>query len=166
MRYAQWIATAVYLVYIGLAGLVFDAQGVPLKETAVIDMTVVVASVLPTLLVVAALAAQFSAAVADTNGCGGLVQEMSGRRIRSRHAYAGLAGLALALTWAADIYQIISYASRAFAVYYALQCAAATATSWRHRGTAGEAHAPARTVGFAALTVLMAAAALFGIPAE
>ena len=43
-------------------------------------MTQPIATALPILLVVAALAAQFSAAVADTNGCGGLMQEMTGGR--------------------------------------------------------------------------------------
>jgi hypothetical protein len=131
---------------------------VPLQETAVIGMTAVVASVLPMLLVLAALAAQFSAAVADTNGCGGLVQEMSGQRVASRQAYVGLAALALLLTWSADIYQIIGYASRAFAVYYALQCAVASAGRWQ----AGDAR---RGLGFGALALLMAAAAVFGMPA-
>jgi hypothetical protein len=158
MRYAQWLSTAIYLVYIGLAGLDFDASAVPLQETAVIGMTAVVASVLPMLLVLAALAAQFSAAVADTNGCGGLVQEMSGQRVASRQAYVGLAALALLLTWSADIYQIIGYASRAFAVYYALQCAVACAGRWQ----AGDAR---RGLGFGALALLMAAAAVFGMPA-
>lgn len=159
MRYAQWLSTAIYLVYIGFAGLDFDAANVPLKETAVIGLTAPIASMLPMLLVLAALAAQFSAAVADTNGCGGLVQEMSGGRIRSRVAYVGLAMLALLLTWEANIYEIISYASRAFALYYALQCALAT---WFARAR-GES---LRALGFGMLTLLMLAATVLGLPAE
>jgi hypothetical protein len=159
MRYAQWLSTAIYLAYIGLAGLDFDASAVPLQETAVIGMTAVVATSLPMLLVVAALAAQFSAAVADTNGCGGLVQEMSRERISSRQAYLGLAVLALLLTWTADIFEIISYASRAFAVYYALQCAVASAGRW-------QAADRVRGLAYAALALLMLAAAVFGVPAE
>jgi hypothetical protein len=159
MRYAQWLSTAIYLAYIGLAGVIFQAAHVPLQETAVIGMTAPIASALPLLLVLAALAAQFSAAVADTNGCGGLVQEMSRGRIPSRSAYVGLAVLALALTWAANIYEIISYASRAFALYYALQCLQAmrfglAARSWP------------RAIGYGLLALLMLAATVFGIPAE
>ncbi len=159
MRYAQWLSAAIYLVYIGFAGLVFDAANVPLKETAVIGLTAPIASLLPMLLVLAALAAQFSAAVADTNGCGGLVQEMSRGRVHSRMAYVGLAALALLLTWAANVYEIISYASRAFALYYALQCALAT---WFAR-TDG---ARLRMAGYALLTLLMLAATALGLPAE
>lgn len=160
MRYAQWLSTAIYLAYIGFAGISFDASSVPLKETAVIAMTAPVASMLPILLVVAALAAQFSAAVADTNGCGGLVQEMSRGRVSSRMAYVVLASLALALTWSVDIFSIISYASRAFALYYALQCALATRFCFL-RGRWSP-----RTIGFAMLTTMMIAAAVLGVPAE
>ena len=159
MRYAQWLSAAIYLVYIGFAGLDFDAAHVPLKETAVIGLTAPIASALPLLLVLAALAAQFSAAVADTNGCGGLVQEMSRNRVSSRLAYVGLAVLALVLTWAANIYEIISFASRAFALYYALQCALAS-------GLARGSGKPLRMAGFALLSGLMLAATVLGLPAE
>lgn len=160
MRYAQWLSTAIYLAYIGFAGISFDASSVPLKETAVIAMTAPVASLLPMLLVIAALAAQFSAAIADTNGCGGLVHEMSRGRISSRMAYVGLAAAAVVMTWAVDIFSIISYASRAFALYYALQCALATRYGFlRNRWSV-------RTLGFAVLTVMMVAAAAFGMPAQ
>jgi len=160
MRYAQWIASAIYIVYIALAGLSFPAEDVGLRETAVIGMTAQISPILPILLVAAALAAQFSAAVADTNGCGGLAEEMSDGRLRSRVAYVGLALLALMLTWSADIYQIISYASRAFAIYYALQCGLAALLSHR------QGDSPVRTGGFAGLTSLLILAAALGIPAE
>lgn len=159
MRRAQWLSTAIYLIYVAFAGLDFAATSLPLKETAIIGMMQPIATVLPVLLVVAALAAQFSAAVADTNGCGGLTQEMTCGRISSRLTYVALAALALGLTWGADIYQIISYASRGFAVYYALQCAIATRLSHETSGS------PWRTASFVLLTVLMTAAALLGIPA-
>lgn len=160
MRYAQWLATAVYLIYIGLAGVSFPVDSVGERETAVIGMTAAISPLLPVLLVVAALAAQFSAAVADTNGCGGLTQEMSQGRIHSRLAYLLLVAMALLLTWSANIYQIISYASRAFALYYALQCALATWTSHRRSGW------KLRTLAFAALTGLMLAAAALGVSVE
>jgi hypothetical protein len=160
MRYAQWLATVIYLIYIGLAGLSFPPDSVGLRETAVIGMTRAISPLLPILLVIAALAAQFSAAVADTNGCGGLAQEMSHGRVPTRSAYLVLVALAVVLTWSANIYQIISYASRAFAGYYALQCALATLISYRG-GTAWW-----RTLAFAALTLLLLAAGLLGLPAE
>lgn len=160
MRYAQWLASAIYMVYIGLAAVSFPADAMGVRETAIIDMTRHISPVLPILLVIAALAAQFSAAVADTNGCGGLTEEMSRGRIRSRSAYVLLVALALALTWSANIYQIISYASRAFAVYCALQCALAALLSQRTGGST------LRTIAFALLAVLLTAAAGLGTAVE
>ena len=160
MRWAQALSSTIYIAYIGLVGLAFDAGAVPHRETAIIGMMAPVAPWLPALLVAAALAAQFSAAVADTNGCGGLAAEMSGGRLRARVAYAMLVGCALWLTWTSDIYAIISHASRAFAVYYALQCALAAVLA-RQAGRGA-----LRSGGWATLAAAMTLAAVVGIPAE
>ena len=160
MRWAQWIATAIYISYTGLASMEFTATSFGARETAIIQMTQQVAPVLPMLLVVAALAAQFSAAVADTNGCGGLAREVSSGRISSRSAYVMLSVFGIALTWSADVYRIIGYASRVFAVYYALQCAQAAALSRLQAGFSP------RTLGFALLAIFAASIAVFGISPE
>lgn len=160
MRWAQALSSAIYVAYIGLVGLAFDAGAVPHRETAIIGMMAPVAPWLPALLVAAALAAQFSAAVADTNGCGGLAAEMSGGRLRARVAYTMLVGCALWLTWTSDIYAIISHASQAFAAYYTLQCALAAVLA-RQAGRGA-----LRTGGWATLAAAMALAAAVGIPAE
>lgn len=159
MRWAQWLASAIYVAYIGLAAMLFDAGSVPASETAIIGMTAVVATVLPALLVLAALSAQFSAAVADTGGCGGLVQELSRGRLRPQQVYVGLALLGVGLTWWANVFEIIGYASRAFALYYALQCTLAALRGWREG-------ARARAMAHALLAVLMAAAAVLGVSPE
>ncbi len=160
MRYAQWISTAIYLIYIGLAAMDFSAESIGDSETAIIQMTAQVAPILPLFLIVAALASQFSAAVADTNGSGGLAEELSRGKVKSRLAYLVLVIMCVAITWLADIYQIISYASRAFAVYYSLQCALATSISYRIKGIS------ARTVGYGGLALFLLAVAVLGIPAE
>ena len=162
MRNAQLIASAIYVVYIALSSLAFASAEVDISETAVIDLAKLVAPVLPILLVVAALAAQLSAAVADTNGGGGLAEEITGERVKARFAYPIIASLAIALVWAADIFEIVSYASRAFALYYALQSAVATVLAFRRAGAIGLVR-----VGFYGfLTLLALAVAAFGIPAE
>jgi hypothetical protein len=115
--------------------------------------------VLPVLLVAAALAAQFSAAVADTSGAGGLFQELSQGRISERMAYAGLCLLGVALTWIANIFEIIAYASQAFALYYAMQCAIAAIMA-RARGDR------VRTGMFFLFGALALAAAMLGRAAE
>ena len=125
MRWAQLISAAIYMIYICLLVYLFAAGHVPLSETAVIDMMAIVAPVLPPLLIVAALSAQFSAAVADTGGSGGLVTELTKGRLGTGQSYAVLVAVGLALTWGADVFAIIAYASRAFAAYYAVQAAIA-----------------------------------------
>lgn len=159
MRRAQWIATLIYVVYVGLTSFIFRTGDIETSETAVIDMSRVIAPVLPALLVAAALAAQFSAAIADTVGCGGMASDVSGDRFPESRAYLVVAVLGLVLTWTTDIFQIIAMASRAFALYYSFQCAVATAYAWtaRRRGLA---------ISFAALAVLGLAISIFGRSVE
>ncbi|MCG6904613.1 MAG: hypothetical protein LJE68_18230 [Rhodobacter sp.] len=123
MRLAQLLASAIYLTYVVLIAYVFPVDQVATNETAIIGLTVRVAPVLPVLLVAAALAAQLSAALADTGGSGGLVHELSGGRIPPALAYVLLAAAGLAMTWSLNVFEIIAWASRAFALYYALQAA-------------------------------------------
>jgi hypothetical protein len=74
-------------------------------------------------------------------------------------AYALLTGVGLFLTWPANIFEIISYASRAFALYYTLQASIAADTAWgredRWRG-----------LGFAALAGLGLLIVFFGQAVE
>jgi len=160
MKLAQIVSAAIYMAYILLLAFLFPSGSFQLSETAIIDLMRFVAPVLPALLVAAALGAQFSAAVADTGGSGGLVNELTGRRISARQAYAILFAIGLVLTWTLNVFQIISYASRAFALYYALQAAvAALAAARQPRG------APL-AAGYAALALLGFAMAAFGTPVE
>lgn len=63
MRFAQLLSAAIYIAYILLMAYVFRPEDIPLDEAGIIDMMQLVAPVLPGLLVAAALAAQFSAAI-------------------------------------------------------------------------------------------------------
>jgi hypothetical protein len=159
MWLAQILSTAIYLSYIALTAYVFPVGTIKLSETAIIEMMGLVAPVLPGLLVVAALSAQFSAAVADTGGAGGLVAELTHSRISPRQAYAALIAAGLLLTWFSDVFSIIAYASRAFAVYYVLQSAIAAVAAHR-RGRRR------RAVLYAGLCLLGLAIALFGTSVE
>lgn len=160
MRVAQWISTSIYMIYIGFLAYVFEPGSFVLKETGVIDLMYVVAPILPVLLVAAALSAQFSAAVADTSGSGGLLAEVTGGRLTPRIGYSLLVAVGLVLTWALNVFEIISYASRAFALYYALQAAIAAAAAWQRP----EHHVKA--VGFMALALLGLAILILGTPVE
>lgn len=159
MRLAQWISTGIYCLYIFLLTYAFQSDPLSLDETAIIDLMQIVAPILPLLLVVAALSAQFSAAIADTSGSGGLLTEVTKGMVTERHAYALLVGVGVSLTWTANIFEIISYASRAFALYYCIQSGIAAIRA-AHRGSARQ------TVFFAAMAILGGAITLFGTSVE
>jgi hypothetical protein len=159
MRIAQGLSAAIYLGYVLLLSVLFEAGAAASSETAIIALMGLVAPVLPLMLVVAALSAQFSAAIADTGGSGGLVAELTGGRIGPRSAYGLLVAAGLALIWTSDVFQIISHASRAFALYYALQAGVAALTA-RARGEAG------RAAGFGGLAALGLMIAVLGLPVE
>jgi len=160
MRWSQFVSTGIYMTYILLLAYVFQSDSMTLSETAIVDMMQVVAPILPVLLVAAALAAQFSAAVADTSGSGGLITELSGHRLTPRQAYALLVAIGLGLTWIASVFEIIGYASRAFAIYYTLQAVIAALSAHRRTGLSG------RVVFFAAMALLGLAIVLFGQTVE
>ncbi|MCA0044692.1 APC family permease [Celeribacter litoreus] len=160
MRLAQWISSLIYMVYVLLMAYVFLPDQIETSETAIIDMMARVAPILPAMLVAAALAAQFSAAVADTSGAGGLVEELTKGRVPVKAGYAVLVALGLVLTWGLDVFQIISWASKAFAAYYTVQGAIAVVLAKR----SGEA--AAKIAFFAAVTALAAAVTLFGTAVE
>ncbi|MGI9241293.1 MAG: hypothetical protein ACR2RV_10855 [Verrucomicrobiales bacterium] len=130
MRSAQLISAAIYLVFIGLATVLFH-DGMGSDVTAIVEMTLPVAVVLPVLLSVAAIGSQFSAAVADTEGASGLIEDITRRKLPVRYAYLLILLVTVALTWETDVNGIIAYASRAFALFYMLQCSVAFLVCWQ-----------------------------------
>lgn len=159
MRLAQWISSGVYLAYIFLITYVFPRGDIAFSETAIIDMMIIVAPILPTLLVAAALSAQFSAAVADTAGAGGLFSELTKHALMPRHAYLIVVIFGLIITWSANVFEIINYASKAFALYYGIQSAIAALNAWflQRRSLA---------VIFSILAFIGMSIIIFGIPVE
>lgn len=164
MRYAQLISTGVYIAFIALVTPLFgQLRGSTSADvTAIVNIGGIVAVVLPALILIAAAGSQFSAAVADDAGCAGLIQAVIRSRVPKRAAYAFIAGATIALTWVTDVLQVISLASRAFALFYTLQCVVACITAAKIRPRAW----PARTILFAVLAIVCAAITVLGIPAE
>lgn len=158
MRIAQWIAAAIYLIFIGLATVLFGTFH-EVSETGIIDLSQRIAFALPFLLVLGAAMSQFSAAVADTVGAGGLIEEATRERIKPFVAYPGIALIVIALLWVANVFEIIAFASRAFAFYYAIQCGMAALHCVSHRKGSRAAY-------FLLLAFVMLVTCIFGIPAE
>jgi hypothetical protein len=160
MQLAQWTSSAIYMIYIIFLSYVFMPDNLNLSETAIIDMMIFVAPILPLLLIIAAISAQLSAAVADTGGSGGLIAELTRGRISARSGYALLVFIGLLLTWLMSVFEIISYASRAFAFYYAIQALIAAKGSW------SEKRSSYQCLGFSGLALLGLSIAIFGTSAE
>jgi len=157
MRYAQILSGVVYLLFIGLSLPLLGDFHDQRDETAIIALSAMVATVLPAMLIVAAVMSQFSAAVADTAGSGGLLSEFSRRRMTPSIGYALVTATAIVLVWSATIFEIITIASRAFAFYYLLQCVVALMAS-RGRGHF------VQCIGFVAIGILLLLVVLFAIP--
>lgn len=126
MRWSQLLSGVIYLLFVGLALPTLHLLPSALDETAVIDLAGHVATVLPAFVVVAAVMSQLGAGLADSVGAAGLLNEgIGGFRIPTRWGFLVIAIVGIVLVWTADVTQIISLASRAFAFYYALQALSA-----------------------------------------
>jgi len=159
MRYAQLLSGGVYLLFIALVlplvGDFHESQ----DETVIITISAMVALVLPAMLMVAAVMSQFSAAVADTLGSGGLLAAFSHNRLTPSIGYLLVSLAAIALVWSASIFEIIAIASRAFATYYLMQCVVALlAARGREHGW--------QQLGFVVIGGLLLWVAVFAIPSE
>lgn len=134
---AQVLASAIYVSFILLATPFFTSELPAVGgETEIVNMLAPLGALVAPMIIVMALASQLSAAVADLNGAGGLLAETSGRRLSVGVGYAVTAGAAIAITWMGNIYDIITYASKAFVIYYGLQSAQAalSAATSQNRG--------------------------------
>lgn len=162
MRAAQLVSAVIYLLFVGLATVLFH-EGLGSDVTAIIGMTKPVAVVLPLLLAVAAIGSQFSAAVADNEGAGGLIEDITLHKVPMPFAYFLILLVTVVLTWETDVNGIIAYASRAFALFYMLQCTVALIIAWEKRDL------PRRQLNLAVFLLLAVICFLvfaLGLPAE
>jgi hypothetical protein len=122
MRNAQLLSSGIYVAFIGLSCPLFFLFPLDqIDETGVSLVLGNVAVLAPALLLIAAVASQFSAAIADIVGASGLLRETLGRSMTVQLGYVVVTGASLLLIWTLDIFEIITWASRGFAAYYALQ---------------------------------------------
>jgi hypothetical protein len=161
MRHAQWIASAIYLAFLALLtpflGRAAAAEGV----AGILDIMTLVAPALGIFVLVGALSSQLSAAVADSIGSGGLMSEVTQRKLSVQVAFALAGVLAIAVVWLTDPFQVVAISSRAFALFYALQCMLALLVA-RRTGVG----TPAQRIGFVAIGLICLIATLVGAPAE
>jgi hypothetical protein len=163
MRYAQIIAAIVYLSFMTLMLPLLGSSALESDVTAIVRLVSPVAMVLPTLIVVTAVGSQFSASVADDAGCAGLVATFTSADKARRWGYPVIGALAVTLTWLTDVLSVISLASRAFALFYALQCSVTALTAHAKKDVP---HRVAYIALGTGLAVLALTVTVFGIPAE
>lgn len=164
MRRAQIISGALYVMaVIALMPVVQHINLEHVQVAEIVEVTGLAATALPLMLIVAAIMSQFSAAVADTVGAGCLVSENSNGKLSNNSCYFAVSLCAILLVWTANLLEIISFASRAFALYYMLQCILALIVSvklhshkWRHLHRAY----------FSFIASILGLIVVFAIPAE
>jgi len=134
MKLAQIISGFIYVSFIFLITPLFKyIEHVKLDATAIIILATALSVVMGFLIKTGPLVSQFGAAVADTISSGGLLQIETHGRVSSRLGYLLLALIDVALIWSLNIFEIIAYASKAFAFYYLLQTFIAFAVAFRQR---------------------------------
>lgn len=153
-RWAQLIASAIYIGFVAVATPVMGLGTAAGMDSTLLDITGRIAPWLAIPLVLSAVLSQFSAAIADTAAADGNLRGLS-RWFGGDRAYlaSGVAAIAVAATL--PTLTIVAVASRAFAVYYAMQAVIALRT----------ADGIFRKAGFGLLAMLMLAIALFAVPA-
>ncbi len=169
MRRAQIISGALYVMSVSaLMPIVQHLNLEDIEIAEIVSVTGLAATALPLMLIVAAVMSQFSAAVADTVGAGGLVNENSRGKLSTNISYIAVSICAVLLVWTADLLEIISFASRAFALYYLLQCVLALIVS--HHLHRHKKHRPHQTylhqTYFTTVAAILAFIVVFAIPAE
>jgi hypothetical protein len=158
MRNAQLLSSAVYLVFFVLMIPLYPYFSATADVAGVIDVIERVSPWLPYIVAAGAIASQFSASVADSIGASELVSNTSRKHIDPKHAYILIGAISVFVIWATDVVSIVALASRAFALYYGLQCTVAVMIA-RH-------HDERRKVAwFGLLAALAYFIAIFGIPA-
>ncbi|WP_417675085.1 hypothetical protein [Roseibium sp.] len=130
MRYAQLIAAAVYLTFFSLLTVLFGKLGSDEGVAAIVGLVAHVAPVLPLILVLSAVASQFSASVADSVGGAGLVEDITRGRVSLHVIYPLIAVVAIGITWSTNVFRLVTLASQAFALFYFLQCTVALMRAW------------------------------------
>lgn len=162
MRIAQLTSATIYILFIGLATVLFHT-GLDADVTAVTALMLPVAIVLPIMISIAAMGSQFSAAVADTSGAGGLVDNIIRHKLPMPYVYASIIFATLFLTWETNVNEIITYASRAFALFYFLQCLVAFLVAYKQASSKART---GRLVLFFVIALICLIVFLFGIPSE
>jgi hypothetical protein len=158
MRIAQLVSAIIYISFFLLLSPLMAKLSHGNGVAAMITLSALVAAIIPVSLTVAAGASQFSASIADSLGDAGLIADITAGKVNPSHAYALIAAVGVAILVTFNVNEVITLASRAFALFYALQCLVAWEAA---RKRAGDAH---KALAFLALSLAAFAVFVFGVP--
>jgi len=132
-RWAQYISLAVYVAFVALALPVVPVLNGQYADNSLIRLAAAVSVLLSVPLIIGAGLSQFSAAVADTLAAAANLEEVTRHRVNQRWGYLLVGSSAMLLAWTGSTFTVIALASRAFALYYLLQCLVALSVCRNHR---------------------------------
>ena len=160
MRIAQAVSAVIYISFFLLLSPLLTKLSQGHGVAALITLSAVVATIIPVSLTIAAGASQFSASVADSIGDAGLIEDITSGKVNPSHAYLVIAAVGIAILITFHVNEVIALASRAFALFYALQCLVAWQAARKRTGEGGKA--------LAFLVLSMAGFAVFalGVPSN
>lgn len=161
MLWAQWISSAIYLGFIALLTPFLREAQTAEGVAGILDIMELIAPALGIFVLIGAVSSQLSAAIADAIGSGGLLAEVSRRKLGVRGAFMAASALSIAIVWLTDPLSVIALSSRAFALFYASQAILALWVS-RRTNVGGRLS----QLGFAAVGLVCIVAAIAGAPAE
>lgn len=131
-RWSQYVSLAAYVTFVALALPVVPVLNGQYADNSLIQLAAAVSVLLSMPLILAAGLSQFSAAVADTLTAAANLEEVTRQRVTQRWGYLLVGGAAMMLAWTGSTFEIITLASRAFALYYLLQCMVALSVCSNH----------------------------------
>lgn len=121
-RWSQYVSLGVYVAFVALALPIVSVLNGTYTDNSLVRLAAEVSELLAVPLIVGAGLSQFSAAVADTLAAAANMEEVTHSRVTQRWGYLLVGGTAMVLAWSGSTFEIITLASRAFALYYLLQC--------------------------------------------
>jgi len=157
MRWAQAVATAVFVLLIALVLLPFGQFRPDADATAVFVVSKEVAFYLPWLILLVAVGSQVSAIANATSSRSELLIEATRGSIARRYTFPILLVPAIMIVIFTNVTDAVAIASRVFALYFVLQSLIALMLALRSRSW------PA-VFGISAVGLMMAAVTIFGLP--
>jgi hypothetical protein len=157
MRAAQYLSSAVYVLFVASSLILFTRVKPPTDVTAIFEVSEQVSVFLPFLIMAAALGSQLSAIVNDTETRTEMLAGLVGDRVPRRWTFPMFLVPAIVVVVLTDVTAVVAIASRVFAAYYLLQASIAGQLAWR-AGRWG------RVIIFTGIGSAMAVVAVFGIP--